>query len=118
MVEDNDSSSLSDDDYVFKILIVDDQSFNIEAIKIILKYKVGIDANSLCDFALNGKHALDMIYKNVEQNNFKMCNYNLILLDCNMPFMDGYESSFRIRSYLYKHDIVQPIITAVTGQSD
>ena len=38
-----------------KILIVDDQWFNIEAIKIILKYKVGIDTSAICDFALNGK---------------------------------------------------------------
>ena len=52
------------------ILIVDDQQFNIEAIKIILKFKIGIDTSSLCDYALNGKHALDIIYKNVERNNY------------------------------------------------
>jgi PleD family two-component response regulator len=29
-----------------KILIVDDQSFNIEALKIILKYKLGVDSST------------------------------------------------------------------------
>jgi hypothetical protein len=37
-----------------RILIVDDQSFNIEALLIILKYKVGLDSNQLCDKALSG----------------------------------------------------------------
>ena len=35
-----------------------------------------------------------------------------------MPFMDGYEATQKIRQYLYDKDITQPIITAVTGQSD
>ena len=34
-----------------------------------------------------------------------------------MPFKDGYEASQEIREYLYSKDIVQPIITAVTGQT-
>lgn len=34
-----------------------------------------------------------------------------------MPFMDGYEASKEIREFLYSKDIVQPIITAVTGNT-
>ena len=35
-----------------------------------------------------------------------------------MPFMDGYESTDMIRSYLFDHFIDQPIILAVTGHTE
>ena len=44
--------------------------------------------------------------------------YNLILLDCNMPGMDGYETTQKIREYLYQNNMVQPIISAVTGHDE
>ena len=37
-----------------KILIVDDQSFNIEALLIILKYNLGLDSKFYCETALSG----------------------------------------------------------------
>ena len=40
------------------ILIVDDQSFNIDAMKIILKYHLGLDSSKYCTSALSGKKAL------------------------------------------------------------
>ena len=52
--------------YQNRILIVDDQAFNIEAIKIVLKFKLGIDSNLICDTALTGASALDLIYTSVE----------------------------------------------------
>lgn len=44
-----------------RILIVDDEQFNIDALKIILKYKVGIDSDKICDQAKNGIEALSII---------------------------------------------------------
>ena len=44
-----------------KILIVDDQSFNIEALLIILKYNLGLDSKLYCESALSGEQALKMI---------------------------------------------------------
>lgn len=35
-----------------------------------------------------------------------------------MPYMDGYESTQRIRSYLFSLKLDQPIIVAVTGHTE
>ena len=104
--------------YQKRILIVDDQSFNIEALFIILKYSVGLDSQSLCDKSFNGQEALQKVVDNVELNEGKFCNYDLIFMDCNMPFMDGYEATFKIREYLYNQNLPQPIISAITGHTE
>ena len=38
-----------------KILIVDDEQYNIDALKIILKYHCNIDSDSICDKVFDGK---------------------------------------------------------------
>ena len=47
-----------------------------------------------------------------------MCDYGLILIDCNMPFKNGFNATEEIREYLYEMNLYQPIIIAVTGQTD
>ena len=71
-----------------RILIADDQKFNIEALMIILEYFVKVDT-SICDQALNGQDAYDFIEENVTKNEFTHCDYKLVLMDHDMPFMDG-----------------------------
>ena len=44
--------------------------------------------------------------------------YSLIFMDCNMPGMDGFETTTNIREYLYKSGAEQPIISAVTGHME
>ena len=102
--------------YRYKILLVDDQSFNIEALCIILKYCIGLESDVYCDFSLSGERALEMVESaTVEQDSRVYCKYNLILMDCNMPGMDGYEATQKIREYLYNRGAKQPIISALTG---
>ena len=36
-------------------------------------------------------------------------------MDCNMPFLDGYESTVLIRQHLYDLGVSQPVVSAVTG---
>lgn len=51
-------------------------------------------------------------------NNFKLSTFDMILMDCNMPVMDGYESCQKIRAFLSSKDLPQPIILAVTGHTE
>lgn len=39
-------------------------------------------------------------------------------MDCNMPVMDGYESCDKIRRFLLRLGISQPVILAVTGHTE
>ena len=36
-------------------------------------------------------------------------------MDCNMPKMDGYQASLRIREYIDELQMEQPFIVALTG---
>lgn len=48
-----------------RILLVDDEAFNIEALKIILKFHCNIDSDKICDVAWNGEEALQAVKDNV-----------------------------------------------------
>ena len=77
-----------------------------------------VKIDTVCEKATSGEDALRKIIDNVDENEEQFCSYSLILMDCNMPFMDGYESTAKIRQYLYNKGIKQPIIIAVTGHTE
>jgi len=59
-----------------------------------LEYSVKIDAKRYCEIAMNGKEALDIILDDIKNyHSGKESSYKLILMDCNMPLMDGYEAT-------------------------
>ena len=51
-------------------------------------------------------------FKNKSENE---TTFNLILMDLNMPGMDGNTTMVNIREFLLNHNAKQPIISAVTG---
>ena len=102
----------------FKILIVDDQIFNINALTMIIKAKTLIDTDTVIRSAISGIDALQIIKDDVQENQGKRCSYNLILMDCQMPHMDGYQACHLIRQFLYESGLQQPIISAVTGHAE
>lgn len=84
-----------------------------------MKYSLGLDMQEIViDKALTGSDALDFVKQDVENHLGLECGYTLILMDCNMPFMDGYECSVRIREYLLEKEVEQPLIAAVTGHTE
>lgn len=66
-----------------KILVVEDAELNCKFILKLLN-RVGLS----CDIAPEGKNAIEA---------FKTKKYDLILMDCQMPIMDGYEATKTIR---------------------
>lgn len=66
-----------------KILVVEDSELNIKLILNIFK-----NANLNCDIAINGREAIE---------SFIARDYDIILMDCELPEMDGYEATKQIR---------------------
>ena len=76
--------------------------------------KIDCKILELVDRAANGKDALDI----VERNCSKGIIYGLIFMDCNMPIMDGYDSTKSIRETYRKCKVQQPMIIACTGHTE
>lgn len=66
-----------------KILLVEDSEINRK-----LVCKILSNNNLVCDVATDGQEAVDAV---------KNKNYDLILMDCQMPVMDGYDATKKIR---------------------
>ena len=79
------------------ILAVEDIKMNQTILKMMLA-KVGI----IPEFADNGQQAIDFISKN---------EVDIILMDCRMPIMDGFEATKQLRETGYK----KPIIALTAG---
>ena len=68
---------------------------------------------SQADEALNGKEAIDKIDRRVRKNCCK--KYDLVLMDINMPIMDGIKASTIIREKIELKEFPQTIIVAMTA---
>jgi signal transduction histidine kinase/DNA-binding response OmpR family regulator len=77
-----------DDNEQVKILLVEDNRINQEVALGLLR-KMGYKA----DVAKNGIHALELLQKRQISK-----PYQLVLMDCQMPEMDGYQATIAIRS--------------------
>lgn len=89
-----------------KILIVDDEEYNINAMFILLEIMLKINIELTCERATSGNEAILKIKEDIIKNGGERCSYSLILMDCEMPVLNGYETTDRIRHVLYLHNII------------
>ena len=85
----------------FKLLVAEDSEINQVVLKKILM-RLGYQA----DYVNNGKQALEFWQKN---------HYHLILMDCQMPKMDGYYTTQIIRATEKKQNLNHTPIIALTA---
>jgi CheY-like chemotaxis protein len=75
-------------------------------LKIILEYSAKIDASTICEKAYNGQQAIDIIREDIEKKHMgQRSSFSFILMDCNMPVLDGYESCKQIREVYFAFGI-------------
>jgi CheY-like chemotaxis protein len=80
--------------------------------------KVGLDPKiikELTDVCINGQDALDLATRALVQS---QTLYSLVLTDCSMPVMDGYNFSSELRKLYTHHRVRQPYIAACTGHTE
>ncbi len=95
-----DEKSLDDNLNEPRILVADDEPINQRLMKDFCENFVGVP----CDSADNGKIALQMLSEEL--------NYKILLLDINMPIMDGWETIHKLRSEEKFNNL---IVIALTG---
>ena len=101
-----------------KILIVDDEPFNVSGITILVdcitRNIPGFVLKKRVEAATDGIKAVSKakeIYDRGEE-------LAMILMDCNMPRMDGYQATKEIRQFIAERGQAQPEIVALTGHSE
>lgn len=99
-IETSNATIKQESSFELRVLVVEDNPINAKLVMTRLA-KFGIDA----ELASNGQEAVDII---------KESQYDLILMDINMPIMNGYEATEIIRRIDY---IIQPQIYALTANA-
>lgn len=90
-------------DTACSILLVEDSESNLALMELYFKQTA-----CTLDYALDGKEAVEK---------FKAGAYDLILMDIQMPIMDGYEATRLIRAHEKDNDLPHCPIIAVTANA-
>ena len=91
------------------VLLVEDNTVNQEVASGLLDL-IGCD----CTIAGNGREAVEALSRSHE--------FDFVLMDCQMPLMDGFEATHRVREYEQQHGRHTPIVAltanAMAGDRD
>jgi len=85
------------------ILVAEDNPFNLEVVRTFIEM-----AHMKCTWAPNGQRVLDMYKDNVRA-------FDLILMDCQMPILDGYSATRAIREFEKAEDYSAIPIVGLTA---
>ncbi|KAJ1326557.1 osomolarity two-component system, sensor histidine kinase SLN1 [Microdochium nivale] len=91
-----------------RVLVADDNQTNVEVVTRMLKLEDNYDVT----IATDGQEAYDLVKANMENN----LNFDLILMDVQMPNLDGLQSTRLIRKMGYSAPIVA--LTAFSEESN
>ena len=91
------------------VLIVDDDQINIFVVKTFLRGVPGITYET----ANNGQEAFDIFVQRSQEEK----KIDIILMDCNMPILDGFEATKLISRHVKLNSIIEPWIIACTANS-
>jgi len=89
-------------------LVVDDNPFNLMVATNLLEEK-----SYTVKTAMNGKEAVESTKEHEKHG----LNFDLILMDCQMPIMDGYEASRTLRKMMTEGEIKECPIIALTANN-
>lgn len=95
-----------------RILIIDDEPYNILAMQMILNQMKIKGLSKVVDRAYNGMEAFTKVKDAYNKGSHI---YGLIFTDISMPLMDGFELAEEIRNFYRQHKVPQPMIVACTG---
>ena len=80
-----------------KLLLVDDEDFNLKALKVMLEHHVQLCPFTPLQMATNGIEAMQRVMAEVTANGNKGTGFKVILMDCEMPILDGCTATKNIR---------------------
>ncbi|GMF16008.1 unnamed protein product [Phytophthora lilii] len=86
-----------------RILVVEDNEFNWEVVKSFF-----MEDNHLLQWETNGQDAYHMYMEHHD-------SYDIVLMDCEMPIMNGYDSTRNIRIFEKQHKLPRIPIIGVTA---
>lgn len=87
----------------YRILLVEDNESN----RLVAEHFIG-QVGGVVDVAIHGQEALEKVKEN---------SYDLIFMDCQMPVMDGFEATTKIRHYQAKEGQKHVPIIALTANA-
>jgi two-component system, sensor histidine kinase and response regulator len=88
---------------MLRVLLVEDNPVNVEVAHAML-HELGVDAET----AWSGEEALERLY---------VSRFDLVLMDCQMPLLDGYETTARFRTWERQQARARTPIVALTANA-
>mmetsp|Transcript_3940 Transcript_3940/g.6681 ORF Transcript_3940/g.6681 Transcript_3940/m.6681 type:complete len:278 (-) Transcript_3940:48-881(-) len=98
-----------------RILVADDQLFNVNALCHLLEVAGPAGIKAAVDKAADGVQAVERAREALEGGGPA---YGLVFMDCAMPEMSGYEATEAIRELHREHGAAQPMVVAQTGHCE